>query len=59
MRKLIQEAKYDIICDTCGRDLDCQLKNDRIQLIILDTQFDFCSNDCLISFVQTALTKEN
>lgn len=58
MRKLIQEAKYDIICDTCGRALESQIKSDGIKLIIVDTQYDFCSNDCLISFINVACTKE-
>jgi hypothetical protein len=58
MKKLIQEAKYDIICDTCGRDLDFQLKSDRIRLTILDTDYDFCSLECLLDFINAESTKE-
>ena len=59
MRRLIQEAKYDVICDTCGRALELQIKSDRIKLTLVDTQYDFCSMECLVSFINAELTKES
>jgi hypothetical protein len=58
MRRLVQEAKYDVICDTCGRALESQIKSDGIKLIIVDTEYDFCSMKCLVSFLYAEITKE-
>lgn len=59
MKKLIQEAKYDVICDICGLALENQFKNDVIVLIKGDTEYNFCSNECLIKFINVELQKES
>ena len=58
MRKLIQEAKYDIICDTCGTALENQILIDRITLILGDTEYNFCSYPCMVQFLINELKKE-
>jgi len=58
MRKLIQEAKYDVICDVCGLALENQIFKDKITLLIGDTEYNFCSYICLFKFIEAEAKKE-
>jgi hypothetical protein len=61
MKQTIQNAIYQFNCDTCG-----QFLNQGIPITIsfgygseLDgEEYHFCSNECLLSFIEAELKKE-
>ena len=52
----LQQTGYYITCDTCNGV--GEIKNPFIEVKILDTNYDFCSLQCLLKFIVEELKKE-
>ena len=65
MKRIIQQAKFEYNCDTCGIDLLKKIHGIPIELSFgygheLDgEEYHFCGNKCLLKFVIAEENKNN